>query len=185
MPKVQFPKYVYNKDGKDLLVKTAEQFDALDQTLWAESPAHFDADGNKIDVAEPEDFGDLIVPGVTPGTAAYPKWLYHKDGREILVNTAAQHEALPNKEEWQENKDFSEVAQANAVANGPHPGESLWDTPISDVLVMIEGESLEGLRRTRDLETQNTAYTGGRRGLLRELDELIAAAEEAIAKDKD
>ena len=181
--KTHFPKWMYDKDGKGLLVKTEEQYDALDREVWAESPAHF-KDGVAFEVEEVEADPDVVVPGETPGTLAYPKWLYHSgDGRAMVVASKDAHDALVDKDAWLESPDLSAAQQANSVANAPPAGASLWETPVADVIQMLEKASLDTLEKTYHLEEQNPGKP--RKTLLRELADMIEAAQKQASADAD
>lgn len=187
-PKIHFPKHIYVRqpDGtcKAQEVKTPEALEALDVDKWAESPADFDEDGVAIH-REEVDLPDEVVPGVTPNTEAWPKWLYHRDGKNARVFTQDEADRLIDKADWFESPELTENFQANkAVHETERPaGESLWETKVSDVLEMLKGASLEVLERTYEMENQNPGRP--RKNLLRELGVMIEAAQEQKRKDEE
>ncbi len=187
-----YPKYLFKKNDKgeliDKLVATEDAHLALEEKepgVWAESPELIGEDGKAIHVDDAEEAPEVPIPGVTPGAGdAYPKWLYHADGkREQVVHSKEAHDALVDKADWHESPDLSAGLQSNSVANAAPAGESLWETPVRDVLEMVKGSSLMVLEKTYTLEEQNPH--GPRKTLQRELADLIETAQKASNADVD
>lgn len=178
-----YPKTLHDKDGKDKTVQNEvehEQLEAKEPGRWAESPAHFDENGVRLEVEDtviedPADAGPASTGGEVVG---YPKWLYHRDGkREQVVHSKEVHDALVDKDDWLEVKELSENLQSNSVTEKEHAGQSLWETPVRDVVEMLQGSSLSVLERTYAMEEKNPG--GARRTLLRELSDLIEESQKA------
>ena len=178
-----YPKYVFNAAKESKLVASAAAHEALETKepgVWAESPEHFDEAGKAIyveDVVEES----VVIPGVTAGTSPYPKWLYHPDGRAQVIQTKDAHDALIDRDDWQESPDLTAAQQANSVAKTEAAGQALWETPVRDVLEMLKGSSLQVLEKTHAMEEQNP--NGARKTLLRELADLIVEAQAAENAD--
>lgn len=184
-----YPKYLFKKtaDGiVDKLVATEDAHIALEEKepgVWAEGPEHFDEAGKAVHVEDTVE-EDVIIPGVTEGTSAYPKWLYHVDGqRQQVVETKAAHDAMVDKDDWLESPDLSANLRSNSVAEKEEAGQALWETPVRDVLEMLKGATLATLEKTHALEEKNPG--GPRRTLQRELADMIVDAQAAESAKVD
>lgn len=183
-----YPKWLFakKKDGEGFESKEVhnaaehEALEAKQPGVWAESPEHFDESGARLEVEDTvlEDPADAGPPSTGGEAVAYPKWLYHVDGkRAITVESKAAHDAMVDKADWLESPDLSANLQANAASNQEPAGQALWETPVRDVVEMLKGAPLVTLEKTFALEEKNPG--GGRRTLLRELSEMIEEAQEA------
>lgn len=176
--KIQYPKYVFNQAGEAKKVASVDAHEALERAepgAWAESPEHFGADGTRLEVDETEVDDEIVVPGVTAGTQAYPKYVFHADGRVVRVENEAEHARLTDRENWHETPGMTAADRQNSIATEPPAGASLWETSVPDVLEMLKGAPLETLEKTFTLEEQNPGRP--RKSLLRELSELIEQAQ--------
>lgn len=165
--RIDYPKWLYEVDGKARLVKSAAEHEALDPAKYAESPADFNERGVAVHRAPAE-------PDEPSAGSPYPKWLYHPDGRAGIF-TREQHDALSDRDQWVEDLAQTSALRANSVSTEAPAGAALWETPAADVLEMLAGAPLATLEKTFLLEEQNPGKP--RRTLLRELSRLIEQAQ--------
>lgn len=185
-----YPKYLFKKDGEKViekLVATPEAHEALERAdpgLWAEGPDLFDARGRAVHRPDPPPEASAGPASTAGEKVEYPKWLYHRDGKRAqVIETKEAHDALIDRGDWLEDLDLSAAQRANSVASSAPPGESLWETPVRDVVEMLRGASLPVLEKTFALEEKNPQAPGGRRTLLRELSDMIEQAQKAANAD--
>lgn len=127
MPKTEYPKYLFNTQGGNTLVKSAEAHQALEGE-WFESPEEAKGESRAHD-PRPD---DAVWPGDLPKSLQnktrvkeeYPKFVYANDGtggtKATQVNNATQHAALG--EGWYESPGEAKDALAQAtIANPPNP----------------------------------------------------------------
>lgn len=202
--KLHYPAWRHHEDGRECLVESAEADAALDagwhrssdRSTWegelplGETPA---ADAPESQTAES---ASSYVP------LRYPSWRHHEDGREQLVQDVDEDRALaadagwhrsPDKTTWPD-EDALGLEDASSVPDGPVAGaapsrspvmtadeveqkacEQLWNTPIGDVVDALEAQTDAAvLQRVRAREVKNPKFDGGRKGVISDVDDLIA-----------
>ena len=108
-----------------------------------------------------------------PGKKAYPAWRYHRTLKPCIVKTPAEDAALG--QEWKHSPaEFAAPPAPPAPSPPTTLAEQFYDQRVDDLLPIIaEIDNIETLYELKAIEVEHKQYPGGRRRVVRALDERI------------